>query len=56
MTVEIDECSLESVLRNNVWRDTWGGLMFDPDCEWTTDDLIELGVIINKILKERQDG
>ncbi len=28
------------------------------DCakHWTTDDLIELGVIINKILRERSDG
>jgi len=51
-----DECSFEDILRNNVFTDTWGSLGFDPDEEWSTDDLIELGVIINRILRERKDN
>ena len=49
----IEESSMQDILRNNIFVDQWGSLGFDPDEEWSTDDLIELGVLINKILRER---
>ena len=46
---------LEDIIRPYIGESHWGGSNIDPREEWDTDDLIELGVIINKILKER-DG
>ncbi len=48
--------TLEEIIKEYVYADPWGNQEFDPDEEWDTDDLIELGIVINKILRERQDG
>ena len=47
--------TFEHILGDYVYAGDWGEIEFDPLDEWTTDDLIELGVVINNILKDR-DG
>ena len=47
---------LENIIRPYIWLDEWAEVFVKVDEEWDTDDLIELGVIINNILQERNDG
>ena len=49
--------TLDDIIEGYVFTDEDDGFLhIDADSAWTTDDLIELGVIINKILKERQEN
>ena len=48
--------TLEDIIKPYVyWMDDVSDICMDEDKHWDTDDLIELGVLINKILKDR-DG
>ena len=53
----LPERRIEEIIDEYVWAGQWDKVLhIDPKEEWDTDDLIELGVIINKILKERQEN
>ncbi len=56
MICPLPERSLEQIIGEYVW-DGWFDAKrhIDPAEEWGTDDLIELGIVINRILRERQD-
>jgi len=45
--------TLKDIFREYI---SWSMEFIEEDEDWDTDDLIELGVIINKILRERSDG
>ena len=48
---------LEEILEEYVWDGLYDAVRhIDPAEEWDTDDLIELGVVVNRILRGRQDG
>ena len=47
---------LECIIKPYLWLDDWAEVFVRVDEEWETDDLIELGVVINNILQEREDG
>ena len=52
----LPERGIEEIVGEYVWEGLYDAQRhIDPKEEWTTDDLIELGVIINRILRERQD-
>ena len=53
----IPNCTLDDIIEGYVFTDEEDGFLhIDADELWDTDDLIELGVIINKILRERQEN
>jgi len=47
---------LENIILPYIWLDEWAEAYVKADEDWDIDDLIELGVIINNILQERNDG
>ena len=47
---------LENIIRPYIFLDDWSEIFVKVDGEWETDDLIELGVVINNILRERQEN
>ena len=49
--------TLDDIIKEYLFLDSWGRVVnLDPDEDWNTDDLIELGVIINRILRERKEN
>ena len=53
----IPNYTLDNIIEGYVFTDEGDGFLhIDADELWDTDDLIELGVIINKILRERQEN
>ncbi len=52
----LSERSIEKIIGEYVWEGLFDAeLHIDPVEEWSTDDLIELGVVINRTLRERND-
>ena len=59
----LPERRIEEIIDEYVWDSHFSPIYphdavrhIDPEEEWTTDDLIELGIVINRILRERNDG
>ncbi|KKL13466.1 hypothetical protein LCGC14_2525480 [marine sediment metagenome] len=53
----LPERKIEQIIDEYVWDGLYDAIRhIDPEEEWTTDDLIELGIVINRILRERNDG
>ena len=52
----LPERRIEEIIDEYVWDGLYDAVRhIDPEEEWDTDDLIELGVVVNRILRERQE-
>ncbi len=52
----LPERSIDQIVGEYVWEGLHDAVRhIDPAEEWSTDDLIELGTVINRILRERQE-
>ena len=53
----LPERRIEEIIDEYVWAGQWDKVLhIDAKGEWETDDLIELGVVVNRILRERQEN
>ena len=56
-TCPLPERRLEQIIDEYVWDGLYDAVRhIDPEEEWDTDDLIELGIIVNRILRERKEN